>query len=306
MATGVQLYFAHRVWTAFGRPLYIAIPFGALIGFTFCGGITSGVLSYQAGSAANVRGQALQSFQPQSTPWQWSVVFATWLISSAVIDVGLCILLFNHLSKMKSRECCAVWDQGGDLDCLTALPTFSAFFSTRHAVARLLTLSVETCGVTVGFSLAAMILFLTSPEVSVEDDGDYPSLGPEVDDTLIRQNFFYLIPFAPIGHVYGGSAVATLMKRASIARELAQDQTNGPESRNIDVYAQQAPPSIAKPVLKRIMKREEAKRPLQVQMTTTVQQIASTDETYGGLGLVSTRVKRSGETRRALTCHSPP
>lgn len=105
MATGVQLYFAHRVWVAFGRPLWLAIPFGILIGFTFCGGITSGVLSYQAGSAANVRGQALQSFQPDSTPWQWSVVFATWLISSTVIDVSLCALLFVHLSRMKSRKC---------------------------------------------------------------------------------------------------------------------------------------------------------------------------------------------------------
>ncbi|CAO1613738.1 unnamed protein product [Sympodiomycopsis kandeliae] len=167
MATGVQLYFAHRVWAAFGRPLYIAIPFGILIGYTFVGGITSGVLSYQAGSTANVSGQALKSFQPDSTPWQ-------------------------------------------------------------------------------------------CPE-----------------------NFFYLIPFAPIGQVYGGSVVATLMKRTSIARELAQDQIQGPENRNIDAFAQQAPTSIAKPVLKRIMKREEARRPLEVTMTTVVQQVTSTDETYG-------------------------
>lgn len=78
------------------------------------------------------------------------------------------------------------------------------------------------------------------------------------------------------------------MKRTSIARELAQDQTQGPENRNIDAFASQAPASIAKPVLKRIMKREEAKRPLEVQMTTVVQQVASTDESYG-YGLVSKR-----------------
>lgn len=104
MATSVQLYFAHRVWSAFGRSLLISIPFGFLITFTFVGGITSGALSLRSGSAANVRGSALQSFQPDSTPWRFSVVFATWLIGMAVTDVGLCALLVLQLSKMKSRE----------------------------------------------------------------------------------------------------------------------------------------------------------------------------------------------------------
>lgn len=104
MASGTQLYFATRVWNAFGKSLFIAIPFGTLIGFTFCGGIASGVLSYQSGSAANVRGQSLQSFEPNSTGRQWSIVFATWLICSAAIDVGLCALLFVQVLKMKSRK----------------------------------------------------------------------------------------------------------------------------------------------------------------------------------------------------------
>lgn len=95
------------------------------------------------------------------------------------------------------------------------------------------------------------------------------------------QNFFYLIPFAPIGQVYACSVVATLMKRASFAKELAQQHAHGAEDRNIDTFADAAPLSIAKPVLRRIMKREEAKKPLQVQMTTVVHQVADEEENYG-------------------------
>lgn len=105
MASAVQLYFAHRVWAAYGKPLLIAIPFGLSICYTFAGGIASGVLSLQAGSAANVRGDALHSFLPNSTPWQWSAVFASWLITGAATDVALCVLLAFQLSKLKSRKC---------------------------------------------------------------------------------------------------------------------------------------------------------------------------------------------------------
>lgn len=104
MASSVQLYFAHRVWTAYGKSLFVALPFGVSISYTFAGGIASGVLSLKSGSAANVRGSALHSFQPNSTPWQWSAVFASWLISSATVDVALCVLLALQLSKVKSRE----------------------------------------------------------------------------------------------------------------------------------------------------------------------------------------------------------
>ncbi|CAO1636109.1 unnamed protein product [Parajaminaea phylloscopi] len=229
MASAVQLYFAHRVWAAYGKSIFVAIPFATFIAFTFGGGIASGVLSLQSGSAANVRGEALHSFQPNSTPWKWSAVFASWLISSAAVDVALCVLLALQLSKLKSP-----------------------FFSTRHAIARLLTLSIETCSLTVAFSLGAMSLFLAKPE-----------------------QFYFLILLAPLGQVMALSCVATLLSRPSIANELAQDQTLGVGSRHIDQFASTAPTSIAKPVLKRIMKREEQRQPLHIQMTTTVQQTAS-------------------------------
>lgn len=139
-------------------------------------------------------------------------------------------------------------------------------------MARLLTLSVETCSVTLAYSLGAMILFLTKPE-----------------------QFYFLILLAPLGQIMALVCVATLMSRPSIANELAQDQTMGVGPQQIDQFASTAPTSIAKPVLKRIMKREEQRQPLQVQMTTTVQQTASQTD---GLSSWSEKDRIQEEPRR--------
>lgn len=131
-----------------------------------------------------------------------------------------------------------------------------AYFSTRHAVARLLTLSVETCLITVAFSIGAMVLFLAEPE-----------------------QFYFLILLAPLGQVSGASLIATLMARPSIAREIAQGDEKAMggavDASDVDAFAERAPPSLAKPLVKRLMKREERRRdslPMQVQMVTTIQQ----------------------------------
>lgn len=177
--------------------------------------------------------------------------------------------------SLPGGSACPPHSLADSIDAPRSLRSFAplpAFFNTRHAVARLLTLSIETCFTTVGFSLSAMILFLTIP-----------------------QNFFYLIPLAPIGQLYACSVSATLMARPSIAKELAAENVpaKGAESRAVEEYARGAPNSLAKPVLKRIMKREEkrfraanggaaAGEPLRVQMVTTVQQVRSRDDPNAG------------------------
>lgn len=149
----------------------------------------------------------------------------------------------------------------------------TAFFSTRHAIARLVTLAVETCAVNVGFSLGAAGLFLSVPS-----------------------QFHFLILFAPLGQIATFCLIANLMVRPSIAKELAQDMNMGPERRNIEDFASVAPVSIAKPVLKRIMKREARKKPLEVQMTTVVQQNTSRDEHADGMWAdVNTKQRRGGK-----------
>lgn len=149
----------------------------------------------------------------------------------------------------------------------------TAFFSTRHAIARLVTLAVETCAVNVGFSLGAAGLFLSVPS-----------------------QFHFLILFAPLGQIATFCLIANLMVRPSIAKELAQDMNMGPERRNIEDFASVAPVSIAKPVLKRIMKREARKKPLEVQMTTVVQQNTSRDEDAHEMWAdVNTRQRRGGK-----------
>lgn len=106
MTTAVQLYYAHRVWSAYTpkRRWKLCLPLCLLIAYSFAGGVASGALSYRSGSAANVRGSALHEFHPNSTPWQWSVVFASWLVCCATVDVSLCVLLAWQLIKVKSRE----------------------------------------------------------------------------------------------------------------------------------------------------------------------------------------------------------
>ncbi|PWN27292.1 hypothetical protein BDZ90DRAFT_279657 [Jaminaea rosea] len=238
MTTLVQLYYANRVWSAYNCSRWFWLPLVLLIAYSFAGGVASGALSYRSGSAANVRGSALHDFQPNSTPWQWSVVFASWLICCSTVDVGLCVLLALQLIKMKSP-----------------------YFSTRHAVARLLTLSFETCFITVGFSLGAMILFLAEP-----------------------QQFYFLILLSPLGQVSAASLIATLMARPSIAAEIAQTDEKAIggaiDAEDVDAFASRAPPSIAKPLVKRIMKREERRResPVQVTMTTTIHQEAEEED----------------------------
>ncbi|PWN93571.1 hypothetical protein FA10DRAFT_277354 [Acaromyces ingoldii] len=232
MSGSVQLYFAHRVWLSFKKSKIILIPAIILISWTFCGGVASAALVIRAGSTANVKGQALHAFLPNSAPWQFSVIFATWLCSNAAIDVWLCVALLMQLSKMQTP-----------------------FYHTRHAVARLLLLSLETCFATTACSFVSMILFLSVP-----------------------YQFYYYIPFMPIGQIYGSSLVVTLMLRPSIARELAQDQvrdkvteapslgatglgpSNGASEETVVTHVL-GPSSLVTPVLRRLMRREERKRP---------------------------------------------
>lgn len=104
-----------------------------------------------------------------------------------------------------------------------------------------------------------MILFLTSPEA-----------------------FNYLITLLPIGSIHASSLLVTLMTRTSIARELAQDQVvqgaGGQPTLADEVLKSQtadnAPNSLAKPLIKRMMKRS-AKRPAAV-------------GDLGGIGIVTT------------------
>lgn len=90
------------------------------------------------------------------------------------------------------------------------------------------------------------------------------------------------IPFLPIGQVMCCSLVVTLMSRPSIARELAQDQTTLTLQGNIEKASLAAPNTLAKPVLKRLMRQERKKRPMGdgtgVHMTTTMQQQAFESE----------------------------
>ncbi|CAO1633902.1 unnamed protein product [Jaminaea pallidilutea] len=249
MIFAVQVYFAHRVWTASRHSIWVLLVFGSLTLFTLLAGITAAALSLQAGSSANVRAEVLTHFAAGSPPWRWAVVFTLWLVIVATTDLILCACLTWQLSRMKSP-----------------------FFSTRHAIARLVTLAVETCAVNVGFSLGAAGLFLSVPS-----------------------QFHFLILFAPLGQIATFCLIANLMVRPSIAKELAQDMNMGPERRNIEDFASVAPVSIAKPVLKRIMKREARKKPLEVQMTTVVQQNTSRDEDAHEMWAdVNTKQRRGG------------
>jgi hypothetical protein len=119
----------------------------------------------------------------------------------------------------------------------------------------------ETCLLTTGFSLASMILMLRLPS-----------------------DFFYQITVLPIGIVYGGSMLVTLLSRPSIARELAISETAGPERRCIDTAAAStaAPASLAKPLVKIMLKKEQRRQrqlgELSVHMTTEVHQTKSNAE----------------------------
>jgi hypothetical protein len=86
--------------------------------------VASSALIIKSGSAANVKGSALQSWQPHSAPWQWSVVFTTWLVSCTAVDLGLFFVLASQLGSMKSPS-----------------------YHTRHAIARLLLLSFVSADV---------------------------------------------------------------------------------------------------------------------------------------------------------------
>lgn len=74
------------------------------------------------------------------------------------------------------------------------------------------------------------------------------------------------------------SLLVTLMARPSIARELAQDQFGLSLENNIDAASHAAPQSLAKPVVKRLMRNEYKKRPkgdgTGVHMTMTQSQMA--------------------------------
>lgn len=66
------------------------------------------------------------------------------------------------------------------------------------------------------------------------------------------------------------------MARPSIARELAQDQTINTHAAGIEAASSTAPRTLARPVLKKLMKNEEKRRAkgdgTGVQMTTTIQE----------------------------------
>jgi hypothetical protein len=83
------------------------------------------------------------------------------------------------------------------------------------------------------------------------------------------------------------SLLVTLMSRPSIARELAQDQTTLTLQGGLEKASLAAPRTLAKPVLKRLMRQEHRKRPMGdgtgVHMTTTMQQQACENETAHGV-----------------------
>jgi hypothetical protein len=60
-------------------------------------------LELKAGSAANVKGSALNVVKSGESNYGYlfSVVFATWLVSNAMIDVSLCFMLCRQLMKIK-------------------------------------------------------------------------------------------------------------------------------------------------------------------------------------------------------------
>lgn len=94
----------------------------------------------------------------------------------------------------------------------------------------------------------------------------------------IPYQFYYNITFLPIGQVSASSFLVTLMARPSIARELAQDQHLTLEG-GLEAASSRAPTSIAKPVVKRMMRKEWSKRPqgdgTGVNLTVTVHEEAS-------------------------------
>lgn len=92
------------------------------------------------------------------------------------------------------------------------------------------------------------------------------------------------ITFLPIGQVSASSLLVTLMARPSIARELAQDQMM-PLEGGLEAAMSRAPNSLAKPVVKRMMRKEWKKRPqgdgTGVNLTVTVHEEASNGYVYG-------------------------
>ncbi len=126
----VQIYFIHKTWVSYNRNRFLLIAYAPFSLFTLAGSIASAVLEIRAGSAANVRGAALNVATREGSNnngFLFSVVFATWLCSNALIDVSLCILLIRQLLKIQSP-----------------------FFHTRNAIARLILLFLETCVLTAG------------------------------------------------------------------------------------------------------------------------------------------------------------
>lgn len=95
---------------------------------------------------------------------------------------------------------------------------------------------------------------------------------------LSHYPFSSQITFLPIGQVMASSLLVTLMARPSIARELAQDQLGLSLENNIDAASHAAPQSLAKPVVRRLMRNEYKKRPkgdgTGVHMTMTQSQMA--------------------------------
>lgn len=104
MIFAVQVYFAHRVWTASRHSIWVLLVFGSLTLFTLLAGIIAAALSLQAGSSANVRAEVLTHFAAGSPPWRWAVIFTLWLVIVATTDLILCGCLTWQLSRMKSRE----------------------------------------------------------------------------------------------------------------------------------------------------------------------------------------------------------
>lgn len=108
----------------------------------------------------------------------------------------------------------------------------------------------------------------------------------------------------PIGQIYGSSLVVTLMLRPSIARELAQDQvrdkvteapslggtglgpSNGASEETVVTHVL-GPSSLVTPVLRRLMRREQRRRPrtdVAVQLTTTVHETFSHHDAHEIIG----------------------
>ena len=219
----------------YGRHPYVLVAYIPLWLYTIAGSCASAALELKAGSAANVRGSSLNSYKAgeQNYGYLFSVVFASWLVSNAMIDISLCFMLCRRLSQIKSP-----------------------FFHTRNAVARMILTILETCVLTAGFSIASMILFLAVP-----------------------QQFYYLFSLLSVGTVYGNSLIATLMLRPSIARELAVDKDSRFTRETLETAArsQRAPNTIAKPIIKRIMRKEQERMAAEqgVQITTVIDQVRS-------------------------------